>query len=435
VVLGAAGFSGSEVNALVAVEGGVVLAGAASNYVESYKRGRAAAAWRVSAEGKLVSDFGANGSWLSAPDATEDLAFAIALGPDSALYLAGEGSPRVTPEGSTPTLFTRVWRISGKGEPDASYGGANAGYLMPESIEYESREQPAEQAGPWPGSARALAFDAEGRLLVGASLYGIGSFDTPAIFRVTDAGELDTSFNEQGVAINRSGYQGVTVGALFLGGDGAMYLVGENQEAAVWKFAPNGKRVLEYGGHSIENGWGLGISLVGLAEIAREGVTWQDGALDTLARVTATGWSLPEIYPGEPTREYRLTLGRVGPDGVVDASYASGGSYVEGVYSQGYALSTGPTGVVYVCGVREEATDGETRDAATVWAFTADGAPLDTFGSGGRFVLPPLPDATGPATCNDLLVTHDGYLYFAGTYLAATDEDPERPLAFVVRLE
>jgi hypothetical protein len=436
-VLEASGFSGSEVNALVLVEDGVVIAGAASNYVAVYKRKRAAAAWNVSAEGKALTDFGVDGVWLSAPDAAEDLAFTLALGPDGSLYVAGEGPRVATPEGGTPELYTRVWRISGKGERDASYGGTNTGYanLVLESIKYESREQPAQQSGPWFGSAQALAFDAEGRLLVGAALNGFGSFDAPAIFRVTDAGELDTGFNDQGVAINRSGFQGVSVGALFVGGDGAMYLVGENQTAMVWKFAPNGKPVAEYGGHNTTNPPFYGISFVGFDEITRNGVTWRDGALDTMARVTATGWSLPENYPGEPTREYRLTLARIGPDGLVDRSYASTGSYVESTYSQGYALSTGPTGVVYVCGVRETTTDGTARDAATVWAFTSDGAPLESFGSGGLLVLPPLPDATGPATCHDLAITHDGYLYLAGTYLAATADDPERPLAFVTRVK
>jgi uncharacterized delta-60 repeat protein len=426
---GSAARPSTESRAIVELAGGVVVAGAASVIVEQFERDLVPAAWRLGGDGIAVSAFGVDGLWLNDPEPSRDTeAVSVAVGPDGNIYVGGRSSSFTA---SQPSL--RVWRLSALGRLDGGYGVGAAGYAENTlgDIQHLGPTGPETQHGPWVSVANDLRFDAAGRLLVAGPMNGL-QLQTAAWYRFTAAGLLDPSFNTDGVAYHFSGWPSPIPDRLLQSGDGSVYLVGyagDNGWGYVWKFAADGTLIQSYGDHPATETRQLGAAVLQSPDLPRLGVALHDGYLDGQDRVTAVGSSLPLTFP-DPVRAPQLTLVRVTAAGTLDPSYGSTGYVLDPAYSQGHALALGPTGVVYVCGVREQSG----ADLPTVWAFDAQGAPVTGFGTAGIFSLPAPPDATGAGTCLDLVVTSSGLLYLTGGFETATAADPLRQHGFVARL-
>ncbi|MBI3072159.1 MAG: hypothetical protein HYY84_08570 [Deltaproteobacteria bacterium] len=330
--------------------------------------------------------------------------------------------------------------------------------------------------------ARAGAFDTNGRLLVvGKSRADAGStIDRLALWRVTDAGALDTGFQNVGYTTHRGVTDGITVAnAIAVAPTGEIYAAGTTADpngishVAIWGFFANGYPITSFGqggvmtfsgtlGTGVANGIalksqttaaggsvlgiyaaGYTISSPGLYDVAVWKVTTSgapdtsfngSGALTIPSPVRGTnratglvvadagqlyvvGTSLPS--PGE----YELAVWSFLPDGGANTAFGTSGARKltrnpQLTNDQGNAITLVGSNI-YVAGMSSNAAN---QPEAIVWNLTTSGAAVSTFGSNGVWSGTFASPATGTTATTVALDGKGRIVVGGGKLVPRTDE-------------
>lgn len=339
-------FPGASASALAAAPlpgGGLVAVGKASG-----PAGDDVALAEFGASLALVSSFGDGGRVLTDLGSDSDVAMAVAVQPDGKIVVAGR-------RGAGRAGDLALLRYNSDGSLDRGFGTAGMAFLDVARDEDE---------------ARAVALDAEGRILVAGRTIGNGAAFLVA--RYTADGLPDSSFA-------RHGYTAVGIGgndeafALALQADGHIVVAGRTSTASASddfalvrlnpdgsrdrSFGKGGKTTLDFAG---ESDTAFGIGILG------------DGRL-----VLAGG----AIVGGDD----QIALAAFRPDGTPDAGFGSNGKSLLDAgpgSEEAFALAVGADQTITVAG-GSITEPGEDLVAAR---FTSDGQPDVSFGSNGAIV-------------------------------------------------
>lgn len=351
----------------------VALDGSGRAVVAGYSRNSSTGAlemaiWRVDATGALDAGFGGTGHVTHPGDSVttgSNLPEVIGTG------VAIDGSGRIVVAGydidAAGLWGVAVWRFLANGTPDAAFGtGGFARSTAPQ------------------GGGVGVALDASGRIVVAGFAWNGSDWDG-ALWRFTDAGIPDSTFNGVGyVTNNASEGSGVTTGedigvGVGIDNSGRIVMAGYsssnagNQDMTVWRFLDTGALDASFNGGVFrhDNAGGGGGNDVGRA------VAFTNG------NIVVGGWS-PSAGGGDDAAVWRLTGG-----GVPDPSFNGSGFNTVNGTAGGNGTDTGRDLVVDSLGnaylIGESANAAGDADMA-VWRFGPDGRLDGHFGGTGALV-------------------------------------------------
>jgi len=187
------------------------------------------AVWRYTSTGSLDTTFNTTGYVTQAGTAggNDDEAYAVAV--DSLGRIVVEGLSK----DASGHWEMAVWRYTSTGGLDTTFNGT--GYVTQVGT-----------AGGNDDEGYSVAVDSLGRVVVAGLSKDIGGFDNMAVWRYTNAGSLDTTFNGTGYVVHLGAAGGNIDGAnaLALDGQGQIVVAGRSQDAsshwemAVWRYNP-----------------------------------------------------------------------------------------------------------------------------------------------------------------------------------------------------
>ena len=301
---------------------------------------------RYTTTGALDTSFGKNGVAVLAPP----VAATMALQPNGQIVIGG-----IVTDPSTGGAALGVERLNLDGTRDTSFGSNG---LATASLN-----------GRAMGVGYVVLIEPDGDILVGAQLEPIGRhqpFQT-ALARFNSAGDLDTTFGNQGLAI-ATGSGGCT--ALALLSNGGILVVNAQ---AIAQFTANG---------TVES------AVTGGLVIASAG----SSSPSTPSIFDANGNYLlgTELFTGEPSRAHNAAAQvlRFTQDGAVDSTFAnpdfhyigSGGFGIEAIVR---SLAIEPNGDIVAVGNQSTLTPNGTVTVNGLARLTSSGELDPTFGKGG----------------------------------------------------
>lgn len=281
----AAGGASDDVGYAVIVDdsGRIVVAGMSTS-----AKDKDMALWRYTESGNLDKDFNGVGYTVhhnAAGGNQTDYATALTLDASNRILVSGVSN------GINGTDMV-LWRYTTTGVLDTSFGGGN-GYVFHNSA----------AGGNLNDSAWGVAVDGAGNIVVGGNSYRDAiQFDDIAIWRYTEAGVLDTTFNGSGYVTygEAAGGSGSNdnLRSIAIDGAGNIVAVGKSLNTAgdnaivVYRFTPAGTLDNGFGGDYDSNGTADGIVL---HDNAAGGAASDDTAwalhIDPHGRLLVTGTS------------------------------------------------------------------------------------------------------------------------------------------------
>jgi uncharacterized delta-60 repeat protein len=303
------GYTRNEANSMVVQPDGKVVVGGTTDLADNE--------WwtftivRYASDGSLDPSFGSGGRAAAVPGLRKGSLYALALQPDGRIAAAGQAWDAAARNGSGMWVVA-VARFTADGAPDPSFGQGG-------KVTFEFGV-----VDGWGGSARAVAIQDDGRILVGVDVGG--DF---AVARLTAAGALDTTFGTGGKAVagigtpgpwGRSGY----VTAMGLGPGGTITVAGPTMSDVVVsstfgvaRFDASGRLDPTFG-----EGGKIEIGVAGSCDDVKLLVMPDGGTVigtTTMAYSQDTGWSdrdfaLLRLLP-DGSRDDHFGGYRPGPDG------------------------------------------------------------------------------------------------------------------------
>jgi len=342
------------------------------------------------AELSLDTSFGANGTALFSLGSQPNLdqhAHGIAVDADGKTLLAATVDTQIAVH-----LFTRqlgVVRLNTDGTPDttfASRGGTNIVACPPEVLERNVK----------PGAAIAIQNDE--RIVMAATC---DRGDQIVVVRLLPNGELDNSFDGDGMAFFPPLYRPGGANALAVQADGLIVVAGSfDGHAAVWRLQDNGAIDTTFGTN--------GAQTLAVASEYRSIEIMSDG------RIVVAG-TTDYTPPGSPTSNRNFLLTRLTPSGAIDTTFNGGvQSFNVGLLPASTnqdeptddeinSLALRPDGTVLVAARTIQAT------GAILAQFTSDGLLDAAFGDGGYVALGD--SSTAPL---DVVLLSDGVAVVVG---------------------
>ena len=342
------------------------------------------------AELSLDTGFGANGTAqfsLGSQPSLDQHAHGIAVDAHGKTVLAATVDTQIAVH-----LFTRqlgVVRLNTDGTPDttfASRGGTNIVACPPEVLERNVK----------PGAAIAIQNDE--RIVIAVTCV---RGDQIVVVRLLPDGELDNSFDGDGMAFFPPLYRPGAANALAVQADGLIVVAGSLAgHAAVWRLQDSGAIDSTFGANGVH-------SLTGASEYRSIEIT-SDG------RIVVAG-TTDYTPPGSPTSNRNFLLTRLTPSGAIDTTFNGGvQSFNVGLLpastNQGEptddeinSLALRPDGTVLVAARTMQAT------GAIVAQFTSDGLLDAAFGDGGYVAL-----GDSPTAPLDVVLLSDGAAVVVG---------------------
>lgn len=326
-----------------------------------------------SADGKELTDFGGTAS--SPPESATDVAVqadgkVVAVGPGPGGFVGDFGVARYNDDGSLDTGF------SADGKQTVDFGGG------------------------FGEIAQALAFQPDGRILVGGSS-GQSAGSDFALARLTNGGDLDATFSGDGKAVTDFGSAFDSVGDIVLQPDGRIIAVGDSGDAresrffggssgdfALARYDADGSQDPTFG-----NTGTVRTSFAG-SDDARAAAVQPDG------RIVAVG--------GNATGDFAVT--RYNGNGSVDASFGGSGTVVTSfgdaqVANGARGVALQPDGKLVVVGqsrTGEAAVARYNPNGTLDTGFSGDGKQVTDLGVGVNDIA------------NDLALQPDGKILVAG---------------------
>lgn len=272
-------------NALLVQPDGKILVGGTSQQAGS---GRAALI-RLESDGTVDTSFATNGFYLAASTAGESAITSLALQADGKIVAAG-----YAPSNATNTvLWFSVWRFTGAGSLDTSFGTGTTGRLLTNFV--SGRDAYAE----------AVAVLPDDKILAAGTAFATASAASAefAVIRCTSAGALDGTFASGGKARIAFSDHATRCQSMVIDSDGGIILGGDAEDASlVLKFAlarlgsdgaqdaafgSGGQVVWSFPGAWYHYGRSLALDVSGGVLLAGQVIGGQ--TLPSLARFTAQG--------------------------------------------------------------------------------------------------------------------------------------------------
>lgn len=298
--------SGARANAMaLAPDGKIIIAGTAYNGT-----GKDFLVIRYNADGSLDSGFGAGGKVItpvrygdydSSPGTTVGAnAFSVVVQQDGKVILAGEAYHCSV--GFCYPHAVALTRHNADGTPDAGFG---AGGIVTAAYAY------------WYNTARALALQADGKILTAGGKSNGGRYQT-VIARYNSDGQKDSGFGSEGVVLGPLGL----INSLVLQPDGKIVAAMNPSlnDGAMVRYHPDGSVDASFGaaGQSMHGLQSPALTIQGDGKFVVAG-TWDTDSFSTASVTTICSGQCPP----NPTD---LVLKRFHPDGQPDTSFGSGGT-------------------------------------------------------------------------------------------------------------
>jgi len=274
---------------------------------------------RFNTDGSLDASFGAGGVVLSKPAHGD------------ASTCAG---PAILPGGKIAVAVGEVSSVFG------GYGAIGAMQFNADGTRDSAFGVGGEAIAPVSlccGSAASIAVRPDGKIIVGGGAHGVLVFGLPpsayVLARFTAAGTIDPAFGSNGVVSwdSPDSFPFPEVGALVLQPDSKIVAIGGH----VWRFLADG---------TIDSGFGTAVT----ASIPGTG-----GALQWNGKIVVAGREGDGTAPSTG-----FALWRLGPDGVPDPGFGTGGSVVTPIgtgIASGGAVAIQPDGRIVVAGASSPA--------------------------------------------------------------------------------
>lgn len=305
-------------------------------------------------DGSLDSGFGANAGYTFFNYGEEAYAYAMGLGLDGSIYLAGLAYPTFAQ--STVVLA----HTDANGIPDPTFG-TNGVVSTP--------------VGTLDAEAKGLVIQSDGKIVLGGSVVNTGNFARDILFlRYNPDGTLDNAFSADGIQIADAYASEDLLNDIALLDDGSIVGAGYadiigDMKTVLARVDANGEFVTGFGGD--------GVIIPGF------GVT-QDRAFGIMAagqQFLVTG-SFMDV-PGDDD----IYVASFNEDGTLDQTFGGQGVAITDVDANevGLDLVQGADGSIIACGTTGQAGFGVPRDFI-VMRFTVEGAPDAGFGMGGHVV-------------------------------------------------
>jgi uncharacterized delta-60 repeat protein len=384
---------------------------------------------RYNTNGSLDSTFNGTGKVTTPIGATYDAAFALAVQADGKLVAAGysqngtnddfavvryntngsldstfNGTGKVTTPIGTSTDVARALAVQPDGKLVAagySHNGSNDDFAVVRyntdgtlDTTFNGTGKVTTPIGSFGGDARALAVQADGKLVAAGGSYNGSNFDF-AVVRYNTNGSLDTTFNGTGKVTTPIGAANDVAYALVVQADGKLVAVGYSvngttDDFAVVRYTTDGQVDTIYPPGVVTNS---DLFATGLAQQS-------DGKL---------------LVSGGGAVDNEAKVARYLEDGTLDTSFGSGGivsidfssptQYFEDVLQQQ------PDGKVVAA--------GKLDDDFLITRFFSNGLLDGTFGTGGSATT----DFGGDEGAQFILQQGDGKLVAVGTTFIAGDWD------------
>jgi len=396
----------AEANAMVLQSGNFVLSGVLGS-ISIYGSGFAAA--RFNSSGLLDSTFGTNGLLVAdVSDEPEAQANGVAIQQDGKIVVAGFSPFLLHPDQSLTREFALA-RYNTDGSLDTTFGQGGKVLTTIGSGDL----------------ARAVAIQADGKIVVGGSSFVFGVRNEPSLARYNADGSLDTSFGNNGSITEFVGDGGGGINSLKIQADGKILAAGfgidlnSNSFFTLLRFNTNGALDLTFGnsgrvttsfvGGNLESAYDVEIGTDG--RIAAVGLTEQtnDTSLITMADITAA---------------------RYHTNGALDFSFGSLGRTTAnaggGSLDIGYALAIQPDGKIVVAGAAglgglpgPVSFNLRVNSFIALVRFNTNGTLDTSFGEGGTVVT-----EVGPFSdfATSIAVQPNGKILIAGSSLDGTYE-------------
>jgi uncharacterized delta-60 repeat protein len=392
-------YNQSAINSIATDAAGKIFAGGQAKYPTAAER--SATIWAFDVNGALDTAFGTDGitAGTHITSQNDDLGLAMAVDASGRFLLGGVAVLPTTFEFDAP-----VWRFNADGSPDTTFGAGKGYVILPDIAKADAYEtisamtvdssgrivltgtSDAEMfvcrlldtgdldtafgggcvhskgaAGGIQDLAKAIAIDAEGRIVVAGAGYDANSVWDMVLWRFTDAGVLDTSFDGDGIVVYHAadadielayGIAVETSGRIIAAGIASQKTQGDDGDVAVWAYDNAGTPDAAFG--------------TGGVVLLNTGTTFEEVygmTLDPRGNILVTGCE--SRVPGwTPTKA--MDIVRFLSDGSVDTTFGTAGvvSYNSGdtVNDCGNAITTDFAGRIIVGGVTGPSS-------ATIWRY------------------------------------------------------------------
>jgi uncharacterized delta-60 repeat protein len=305
---------------------------------------------RHTADGQLDPSFGFDGNWAGGVGGAHDAANDAVLQPDGKIIIVGHHIP--SERDDSDVLLAR---FNPNGQIDGSCAGGWAIVNVHDSAE---------------ATAVSIALQRDGKILVAGawSIAGTGIF-RPFIARFTPSCALDTTFNDDGIALLD---YGSSVADILPLADGRVMLVGSAPgQAFLARYTADGRVDRSFDGD------GRVTTDLGMNAGARAAAIQPDGKIVVAGRVFNQG-------------QYDFALLRYQPDGSLDRDFGANGMVIsqfgDNEYPEGITLLDGGRIAVAGCGLG--------RGIGIIALYTANGALDSSLTGDGWATL-----RAGGATC------------------------------------
>lgn len=305
---------------------------------------------RILENGSFDPDFGIEGHVTYAMD-VETMAYKCLIKPDGKILIGGHST-------NYAQWGMIVLQLNEDGSLDTSFGNEGITYL---------------NTGPGENILLAMTMQADGNILIAGYAQNQEYKNVPLILKLTESGELDSSFGIDGMASVPVTESDNDFSAIGIQTDGKILAAGHISNGFNWfsaliaRFNPDG---------SIDTTYGLkGIVNMNVNNVDDE---FFDLALTPDNEAVLTGFSVTssDYY-------YHMLLMKFDASGQPIPGFGDQGAIIWGTdpYAFGDALFLQTDGKIIIAGCTGELAPGNNDWA--IWRFKSDGTLDDTFGTGG----------------------------------------------------
>lgn len=331
--------------AAIQTDGKIVVVGSAQNTQDFY-------AVRFNSDGTLDAGFGTNGITITDAGTDGDFLTSVVVGPDGKIY----GGGYIAPNGSY--RFALI-RYTANGQPDPTFG--QNGIVITNFNDYNA-------------SIVSVAITPENKIIA------FGNVSTPdggdyALAKYNLDGSPDLTFNGTGqTTIDFGGYDNGT--AFAVNSDGKMYIAAVNSYLVEEKFRItrlNADGTLDL---TFNNGLGYCYTSFGnVNDILTNMLILPEGKLLIAGSTSPGDYNL-----------YNVAVTRLNNDGTADTNFGTNGlvtSDILGTFDNNIILTRNANGQIIMGGYTDQSTGSFDF---TLFRYSADGVPDASFGSGGSFL-------------------------------------------------
>jgi uncharacterized delta-60 repeat protein len=343
---------------------------------------------RFNPDGSFDPTFGSGGVTYSS--LTDARASGMVLQPDGKILVCGNAM--VKTKGVTSSAYL-VSRYNANGSLDASFGTKGT-YIW--------------DYGTGGDEARTMARLPDGSLLAaGAANLGLAGGSSVAVFKLSAAGALVTSYGTNGVLLANPGNAGSAAGSIVLAPNGDAILAGGTKLSTPGGLADAGLIVAVTPAGKLDTGFN-GTGYVATLGPGYSGLGFNDVVIQG-SKIVVCGGATGSPFPNGSG----AVLARYGLSGGLDATFGSGGYFATGGAERFNALALEPDGSIVAGGWQTyDAGDVVPYNEMAFAHLSADGAIDTAFGTlGTGFVYV----QAGPQSeVLDLVVASDGPIVAVG---------------------